>query len=89
MKPKLNKTKIHGMSAGKDGNGLSLIKAATLVLMATMLTSLAACHKNCICKRYTSALDTFSLNELQEMGYSCSTIENIDDRDTYVLCWED
>lgn len=61
-------------------------KAALLAMVAIASVAMANCHKYCVCTRYTSQSDTFTLDELESMGYNCSSIEDIDGHDTYSVC---
>lgn len=87
MKLRHNNTITHKRFVGKHEGSLSPVKVmASILIIVVASFSLTGCRKYCVCNRYTSALDTFTLDELDEKGYTCSTIENIDNHDTYAVC---
>lgn len=63
------------------------MKKYKLLLLAALLSlGMAGCHKTCTCYAYNGGVDEFSQDELDSLGYSCTTIAKINYGLTYSLC---
>lgn len=58
-----------------------------LFVIALMALMLASCGKTCRCYRYDGAVDEYSMEEIDEQGYSsCESLEAFNEGVVYSLC---
>lgn len=62
------------------------MKKCLIVIGVLALLCCTSCKKTCRCYRYDGSGAEFSKEELDEMGYSCTGLEQINMGLTYSIC---
>ncbi|MCR4828789.1 MAG: hypothetical protein K5864_04925 [Bacteroidales bacterium] len=62
------------------------MKKSLIVIALLTLLCCSACKKTCRCYRYDGSGEEFTKEELNEMGYSCAGLEDINLGLTYSIC---
>ncbi len=60
-----------------------------LVLSSSLLALLTACHKNCVCQGYDGSSYTYSADEVDARGVTCTNMVFQAGQQFYAVCdWE-
>lgn len=62
-------------------------KIFLLIVLASMaVASLNSCQRNCRCYHYNGSIKEYTLEELEELGYTCNDMTSFNLGLTYSLC---